>query len=189
MKNCLTWHPQNLQQSSPVLLWHHQFLQCDQEAYLHLPSPFPIWPTSHLSEKHLMLFLSKEWPGSSPSFIPSASSVCCHCAGNCICWLGCTELKRRGRRRRRGRGRSCCFNGSRGRGGGRSGKGSKKVGRLGVTLEKCNVKALFYFFIFDKIVSIQHKPFPFLIQFRYLYHRRVHSAKEVKSNLILIECY
>ena len=98
MKNCLTWHPQNLQQSSPVLLWHHQFLQCDREAYLHLPSPFPIWPTSHLSEKHLMLFLSKEWPGSSPSFIPSASSVCCHCAGNCICWLGCTELKRRGRR-------------------------------------------------------------------------------------------
>ena len=102
MKKCLTWHPQNLQQSSPVLLWHHQFLQCGQKSYLHLPSPFPIWPTSHLSEKHLMLFLSKEWPGSSLSFISSASSVSYHCAGNCIHWLGCPELKLM---RRRGEGR------------------------------------------------------------------------------------
>ena len=71
MKKGLTWHPQNLQQSSPVLLWHHQILQCVQESYLHLPSPFPIWPTLHLSEKHLMLFLSKEWPGSSPPLSPA----------------------------------------------------------------------------------------------------------------------
>ena len=61
MKKGLTWHPQNLQQSSPVLLWHHQILQCVQESYLHLPSPFPIWPTLHLSEKHLMLCGTTDW--------------------------------------------------------------------------------------------------------------------------------
>lgn len=95
-----------------------------------------------------------------------------------------SRLKRRGRRRKR-RGRSCCFNGSRGRGGGRGGKGGKKTGMLGVTLQKYNVKHCFTFsFLINCFYTV--KSFPFLIQFQNLYHRRVHGAKEVKSNLILI---